>query len=98
MQRTEQQNKALHKFFELLSQELNDAGLDQRTVLKPSVDIPWSPESVKEQLWKPIQKAMYEKESTTQLETSEVSKVYETLIRHLSEKFDIFVVFPSNEE
>jgi len=47
-QRTLKQNKSLHKFCELLADELNAAGLDMKTVLKPSVDIPWSKTSVKE--------------------------------------------------
>ena len=61
--RTAQQNKAIHKYFELLAQTLNDAGLDMKQVLKPEVDIPWTKESVKAHLWKPVQKVMYNKHS-----------------------------------
>jgi hypothetical protein len=97
-QRTLKQNSSLHLFFGLLADELNAAGLDMRTVLKPSVDIPWTSETVKNQLFKPIQKALLEKESTTELTTIEVNKVYEVLMRHLSEKFGVFVEFPSIED
>jgi len=45
--RTVQQNKALHVLFNLLAQNLNEAGLDMRKTLKPEVDIPWSGASVK---------------------------------------------------
>ena len=93
--RTMQQNSAIHLFCEMLAQELNDAGLDMREVIKPGVDIDWSMESVKEYLWRPIQKALLKKESTTQLTTDEVSRVYETLTRHLGSKFGVFVEFPS---
>lgn len=94
-QRTLTQNKALHKFCELLADELNAAGLDIKTVLKPSVDIPWRKESVKEFLWRPIQNAMVQKESTTELNSVEPSEIHAVLMRHLSEKFGIYVSWPN---
>jgi len=96
--RTLTQNRAMHKFFEMLSQDLNLAGLDMKRTLKPSVEIPWTAITVKEYLWKPIQDAMLEKESTTELSTKEVNAVYETLIRHLGEKFGITTEFPKDEK
>lgn len=97
-QRTLQQNKAIHKYFELLADELNNAGLSMTKVLKPGVEIDWSPSMVKKYLWKPVQDTMLDKESTTKLNTKEVSKIYETLNRLTAQKFGISVVFPSNEE
>ena len=98
-QRTSQQNRALHAFYTLLANALNDAGLDQRKVLKPSVSIPWTPEAAKEQLWRPIQKAMYGKESTTELsKIQEIDKIHEVLMRHLGEKFGVeYITFPHDE-
>lgn len=94
-QRTLKQNKSLHKFCELLADELNAAGLDMKTVLKPSVDISWSKQSVKEFLWRPIQEAMLQKESTTDLNSAEPSEIHAVLMRHLSEKFGVYVSWPS---
>jgi hypothetical protein len=94
MQRSEQQNKAMHKYFSMLADALNNAGLDQRQVLKPGVDIPWTPEAVKKQLWHPIESAMYDKDSTADLDKVEVGRVYEVLNRHLAEKLGISVEFP----
>ena len=96
--RTAQQNKALHKYFALLADALNAAGLDMRATLKPEIDIPWTEYAVKDHLWRPIQDAMLGKESTTKLETPEVSEVYEVLSRHLGQRFGIHVPFPSREE
>jgi hypothetical protein len=95
--RTNLQNNSLHKFFELLGGTLNDAGLDMRELLKEEIAIEWTPSSVKEKLWKPIQKAMFNKESTADLETDEVSMIYEVLSKHLGEKRGIYVPFPSRE-
>jgi hypothetical protein len=96
-QRTIQQNKALHKYFELLAKELNDAGLDMRTVLKPEININWTEEMIKEHLWRPVQKLQFGKESTTELTTTEINKVWETLNMFLSEKFGVFVDFPHED-
>lgn len=96
--RTLIQNKALHKYFELLAQELNQAGFDMKRTLKEQVDIPWSGATVKEYLWKPIQDAQLMKKSTTELTTKEIDEVYDTLNRYLGEKTGVSVVFPSREE
>lgn len=101
IKRTSQQNRALHLYFQILADELNKAGLDMRIVLKPEIDIPWSRQTVKEFLWRPVQKAQFGKKSTTELSTSEVSLVYETLNRHLSTKLGqaaTHVPFPSYEQ
>lgn len=94
--RTFLQNKAIHKYCALLAEAFNNAGLDMLAVLKvKKVSVSWTMISVKETLWKPIQMAIFNKESTTQLETHEVSQVYEQLARHLSENLNVNQSFPS---
>lgn len=96
-QRTQQQNKALHKYFECLAETLNDAGLDMKVVLKPSVAISWTKDTVKDYLWRPIQEAYIQEHSTTKLTTKDINKMYDFLTRHLGEKFGVFVEFPSSD-
>ena len=96
--RTLQQNKALHKLFTQMSDTFNTLGLDMRVVLKPEIKILWTPEAVKRELFKPVMKAMYGKESTTELTTSEVSKVYEQLAKLIGEKLGVEIEFPSKEQ
>lgn len=96
--RTHQQNKALHVLFNLLASELNLAGLDMRKTLKPGVEIPWTGRSVKEYLWRPVQKAQLNKNSTTELTTVEIDQVFDTLNKHFGEKFGLHVEFPSIEK
>ncbi len=95
MQRTTQQNKALHKYFELVAEALNNAGLDMRKTLKPSVEIPWTGDTIKNYLWRPIQTEYLGKKSTTELTTKDIDKIYDILNRHLGEKFGITEPFPS---
>lgn len=91
------QNNALHLYLSMLATELNDSGNDMRKVLKPTVDIPWSTDTCKRFLWKPIQEVMMDKKSTTELTTDELDKIYKVLDRHVSEKCGIHVEFPSIE-
>lgn len=89
--RTDSQNKGIHKDCDLIAEKLNDAGLDMRKVLKSEINIPWTTLSVKEYIFKPIMKAMYQKESTTELEknSNEISKIHDVIMRELGEKHGI---------
>lgn len=85
--RTPTQNNCLHDFCESLAVALNDAGYDMvilLSALSKKTEIPWTKTSVKERLWKPVQEAMTNKESTTKATTKEYQEVYETLCRVLS--------------
>jgi hypothetical protein len=94
--RTTLQNKAIHLYCSLLSDAFNDAGLDMLTVLKVKSSTSWTMLSVKDVIWRSIQEAMFpDKTSTTQLETGEVSQVYNQIARHLSTEFDITQPFPN---
>jgi len=96
--RTLTQNAALHVFFSLLADELNNAGLDMKRTLKESVEIPWTEKTVKDYLWRPIQEAVTSKHSTTELDRKEdIDKTYDVLMRHLGDKFGISVQFPDKD-
>ena len=96
-QRTLRQNRAIHKYFGLLAKTLNDGGLDMRKVMKQDVAIPWTPETVKDNLWRPVQEAFCKKKSTTKLTTKEIGQIYEVLNAHLGQVFSVHVPFPSND-
>ena len=95
--RTTSQNAAIHKYFTLLADQLNDAGLDMRKVLTKRPDIPWSGETVKIHIWREVQTAMGLGESTSALNSDQVTMVYEVVARFLSERFGVFVPFPSDD-
>ena len=95
--RTLKQNAALHLMFTQLAQELNEAGFDMKKTLKPEIEIMWNDFMVKEYLWRPLQKTILGKQSTTQLTTTEIDKVFDVLTRHLGQKLGIELAFPSIE-
>ena len=96
--RTLAQNRAMHKLFTKMSDTFNELGLDMKVILKPNINIWWTPEAVKKELWKPLMQAMYKIDSTTELNTTQVSKVYETIARHIGEKHGVEIDFPSKEQ
>ena len=96
--RSIQQNKALHKWFDQLSKALNEDGFDMRTVISEEIDIPWSHYTVKEHLWRPVQKTLYNIESTKNINTQEINKIYDIINKTVGERTGIHVPFPNIEE
>lgn len=98
--RTQQQNKALHVGFKLIADALNDAGLDMRTVLKPGIEIPWDPRTVKEYIFRPVMKLKTGKDSTTELSKHmEIDEVWEILMRFLMQNHGVeYIPFPFDED
>ena len=83
---TQRQFNAMHLWCERVADQLNDAGLDMKAVLKPEVDIPWGKESVKEHLWKPVLLAITGKQSSKDQTSEEITQVLNTINRHLGQK------------
>ena len=97
--RTEQQNRALHLYFQLLADEFNNAGYTVQLVLSKKMDLDWTKDSVKELLWRPAQRAILGKTSTTELNKIEdIDKVFDHLNRHLGEKFEVHIPFPDDPD
>ena len=98
-QRTSAQNRALHKDFDLIAEKMNDAGYDVRKTIK--VSIPFTTQIVKDYIWRPFQKKMFSKESTTELErnSGEIQQIHEVVMRELGERLGIeYHDFPYSPE
>lgn len=93
-QRTNAQNRSLHKYCTELANELNGAGVSMQAFIK-DIQADHTMESVKS-LWRAFAKAKYGKESTTELTRREINEVYEEVNRHIAQ-FGIYMSFPSNE-
>ncbi|BCV04101.1 MAG: hypothetical protein CM15mV79_360 [uncultured marine virus] len=94
--RTEKQNNAMHLWFRQMAEQLNDAGFSATHPFNDQIEIPFTEGLVKEMLFKPIIKAMYDKKSTRGLSGREVSEAAEVLVRWLSEHKGIYVPFPQS--
>jgi len=98
-QRTLTQNKAIHVLFDMIAYELKSNKLDIKKTLRHDFAIPWTAETVKELIWKPVQQAMFETESTKELTTDQVSKVFDVIRDHLYDITigEIDLEFPSKD-
>lgn len=100
-QRTGQQNKALHLFFQLVADELIKNGVTMRSVFEKTsnFDIPPSKENVRE-VWIHFQKALYGTERTRDLKKQgEIDRVHEVMMKNLGEMFHIdYIGFPVDEQ
>ena len=101
-QRTNAQNDAIHLFCSWIADAANNAG-DEMKIASPllqfDVDVPWTKLSVKERVWRPLQKAKFPgRKSTRQLLRHEVSEIADVIIRHFGEKRGLVVKFPSKDD
>ena len=83
--RTGKQNNAIHACLRRLARSLNEAGYGVAHPLKPELEIPYSESSVKELLLKPIISALYDVDSTSKLDTEQVSKAMGLMLNRVAE-------------
>ena len=95
--RTNRQNRAAHLCFRHLAEALNDAGYGIPHPLNAKLEIPYTEESVKELLYKPVIKAMYNKISTSELQTTELSQSFDAMLNRVAEVTGVVVHFPQHE-
>lgn len=97
MKRTLSQNNAQYRYLRLVAEQMADAGLDMRKIIR--VPIRPTMENVKALMWDEVMTALYpEIESTTELSTAQMSQLYEVFNQLLGEKWGIHVPWPSEEE
>jgi len=96
--RTAKQNRALHKFFVIVSDQLIEMGLEfQYFGLKGQVlGTRYTPSIVKEHFWRPIQLALFEIHSTKKIDTNQINEVVDVISKFFGEK-GVLIEFPSIE-
>jgi len=97
MTRTQQQNKAFHKYIRILVEAMINQDLDMRTAVK----IPIQPtmENVKATVVHSVMNALYpDVESTADLTTTQINQLYETINQFTWHKWGISIEFPSNHD
>ena len=92
------QNRSIHKFFAIITDVLNEMGQEFcYTGLKGfNLSVRYTPYIVKEFFWRPIQIAMYEIESTTELTTIQIDGIADVIIKFFGDK-GVLVQFPDRK-
>jgi len=96
--RTSIQNRALHLYFNFISEELNNLGLEFHYQGLNIIEIttPYTPEIVKNFFWRPIQIALFDIESTTKINTHQINQIIDVITKFFGDK-GVMVEFPSIE-
>jgi len=96
--RSARQNSSLHLLFTIISDQLNEMGVEfQYFGLKGQVlSLRHTPTLVKEYIWRRIQIAMFDIESTTKINTEQINQIVDVLAKYFGEK-GIVIEFPSKE-
>ena len=96
--RSNQQNRALHLFFTFISDELNNIGMEFKYagLNAPEICIMYTPDLVKNMVWRPIQIALFNIESTKDLTTDQMNKIIDVITKFLGNK-GVTIEFPNIE-
>lgn len=94
--RTQKQNRALHVWCRHLAETLREKDIDTKTFFKSGFEVPFTPEIVKDNIWKPVQRAVTDKEKSSKLSRSEVSGIFDIINKLLSDK-GIHVPWPEKK-
>lgn len=96
--RTILQNKALHKYFTIIANELNDLGIEYQYIgiSGKTFELRYTTDLVKTFIWKPIQLALFNIESTTKINTQQINEIVDVLTKFFGER-GVVVEFPSIE-
>ena len=95
--RTWRQNNTLHLLFRRMAEALNDAGFEIPHPFKPDLEIPYSEESVKELLYKPIINMYFKVDRSTDLDTEQLSESMIILVDAVNRNTGVYVHIPTGE-
>jgi hypothetical protein len=95
--RTWRQNNTLHLLFRRMAKDLNDAGFEIPHPFKPDLEIPYSEESVKELLYKPIITMYFKIDRSTELTTEQLSESMTILVDAVNRNTGVYTPIPVGE-
>jgi hypothetical protein len=94
--RTNKQSNTLHLWLRRLAEAMNDAGYSQPHPWG-KMQIPYSETSVKDLFFRPIIRNVYNKDSTRELTTKELSEAMEILLDAINEHTGVYVPIPQED-
>ena len=96
--RSGSQNSALHLFFTIICEQLNEIGLEFHYfgVKGQELTCRYTPHVVKEFFWRPTQIALFDIKSTTKINTAHINEITDVVVKFFGEK-GVIIDFPSVE-
>lgn len=91
-------NRALHKFFDLIAKELNDLGHEftYNGLNIDTISTRYNTLIVKDFFWRPIQRTLFDIESTTKLNSKHINEITDIIIKFFGER-GVVIEFPNKE-
>ena len=98
-QRTGQQRKSIEVYCRIMAELLNNAGIGQKLFYEKMIkeDIEWTQPAFKGFMKKVLNLQDPEKTSTTELSTTDMQALYETVDKAVSQVFGVRADWPSSE-
>jgi len=96
--RTITQNKAMHKYFEIIAENMNDAGITQKSLIgsfKDGFELPVTEHMIKD-IFREVGRAMFRKDSTADISTKEISEVHRVVDQRFAEVTGVSAPWPSD--
>ena len=97
--RTTSQNSALHLLFTIMTNQLNEMGLEFHYFgLKGQVLCTrYTTTIIKEHFWRPLQITLFDIKSTTKINTTQINEIVDVIAKWFGEK-GVLIQFPSREQ
>lgn len=98
--RTPAQHRALHKWFGDVADKLNNAGISPQVFVNLGIEIRWTKEMVKEDIWKAIQLKKFKTDSTKELTIGDLQEIYEDIDLELLQNplINVDIPFPNIQD
>jgi len=96
-QRSDKQRKALQVYCKQVSEVLNEKGITFNMFFKQGIDVKWTMDIVKDEVWRPVQRVYFNEESTTKPLRGQYQEIFEPINLKLSE-FGIHVPWPTKRD
>jgi len=84
-QRTNTQNASLNLWCGWVAEALREKGLTFKQFFKEGFEVSWTKDIVKDEIWRPVQMAVCNQQSTTKPLTTEYPIIYDSINLKLSE-------------
>ena len=96
--RSSLQNRSLHKFFIIISDELNELGMEFHYfgVTGKQLSTRYTTNIVKNHFWRPIQQTLFNIESTKDINTKQINEITDVIVKFFGDK-GVYVEFPNRE-
>lgn len=97
--RSSQQNSALHLFFTFISDALNEFGHTFKYfgLSGKELELKYTPNLVKNTLWRPIQIALFGIESTSDIDTKQMNDIIDVIVKFFCDR-GYPISFPSIQD